>query len=86
MSKLIRKQLYITREQDNRLKIRAKKMGVTQAELVREAIDNQSYTVEYPNRDLSKWQEEVEFIKSRMLHKEYLRGERTWKREDLYDR
>ena len=42
MSKIqmIRKQLYITREQDRALKKRARQEGASEAEVVREALDN----------------------------------------------
>lgn len=36
---MIRKQLYITREQDRALKRRARALGVSEAELVRRALD-----------------------------------------------
>jgi len=83
---LIRKQLYITLEQENFLKQKAKKMGITQAELVREALDSHTYTVDYNKRNIEKWQEEVEFIKTGMLPKDDSHKGQTWKREDLYDR
>lgn len=86
MSKSIRKQFYITLEQENRLKQKAEKMGIPQAELVREALDSHTYTVNYNKRNTDKWQEEVEFIKTEMLQKEGSHKGQTWKREDLYDR
>ena len=86
MSKSIRKQFYITLEQEARLKQKAEKMGITQAELVREALDSHTYTVDYNKRNIEKWQEELEFIKNEMLQKEGSRKKQTWKREDLYDR
>ena len=36
---MVRKQLYITRSQDRALKRRARELGVTEAEIVRRAID-----------------------------------------------
>lgn len=38
-STMIRKQLYITREQERALKERARREGISEAELVREALD-----------------------------------------------
>jgi len=84
--KLVRKQLYITMEQEKKLKKKAEKMGITQAELVREALDSHTYTIDSAKRNVDKWQDEVKFIKSRMFHKEKPDQGRTWKREDLYDR
>jgi len=83
---LVRKQLYITREQENMLKKKAEKMGVTQAELVREALDSHTYTIDYSRRNTHQWEEEIKYIESeRRGLKEPQKG-RTWKREELYDR
>ena len=38
-TRMVRKQLYITRSQDRALKRRARELGVTEAEVVRRAID-----------------------------------------------
>jgi len=38
-TQMIRKQLYITREQDRALKRRAREQGASEAEVVREALD-----------------------------------------------
>ena len=86
LSDLVRKQLYITRTQENLLKKKAFEMGVTEAEIVREALDNQIYMIEYPKKSLEKWQDEVEFINSRVSERQKTQKERSWKREDLYDR
>ena len=39
-ARMIRKQLYITREQERSLKRKARELGVSEAELVRRAIDD----------------------------------------------
>jgi hypothetical protein len=38
-TRMVRKQLYITRSQDRALKRRARELGVTEAEVIRRAID-----------------------------------------------
>jgi len=86
MSDLIRKQLYITKSQDNMLKIKAKEMGLTEAEIVREALDKAANMVEYPRNSVERWQEELSFINERIAARNISQKERTWKREDLYDR
>ncbi len=86
MSDLIRKQLYITKSQENMLKIKARELGLTEAEIVREAIDKAAYRVEYPRNSTEKWQEELSFINERIADRQIGQKERTWKREDLYDR
>jgi CO/xanthine dehydrogenase Mo-binding subunit len=85
LSELVRKQVYITQSQENLLKRKAAEMGVTEAELIREALDSQMYTIGYPRRSAQKWQEEGQFIEERMAGKEHS-AQRTWKREELYDR
>lgn len=86
MSDMVRKQIYITRVQEKLLKSKAAKMGVTEAELVREALDSQVYNIGYPQRSVEKWQEEVRFIEGRMTEKQDMGNQRAWKRDDLYDR
>lgn len=86
MSDLIRKQLYITRSQEKMLKIKAKEMGLTEAEIVREAIDKAAYRVEYPRNSVEKWQEELSFINELIANRQVDQKKRTWKRKDLYDR
>ena len=86
MSDLIRKQLYITRSQEKMLKIKAKEMGLTEAEIVREAIDKAAYRVEYPRNSVEKWQEELSFINERIANRQVDQKKRIWKRKDLYDR
>ncbi len=86
MSDLIRKQLYITRRQEHILKSKAKELGVTEAEIVREALDKAAYRIEYPRNSMEKWQEELAFINERIAERQTGKKERAWKREDLYDR
>jgi len=86
VSDLVRKQVYITRSQENLLKKKAAEMGVTEAELVREALDSQTYNIGYPRCSAEKWQDEVQFIQSRTTKNQDSRNQRTWKRDDLYDR
>ncbi len=84
MSDLVRKQLYLTKAQDARLKSKASAMNVTEAELVREALDSQLDKLGYPLLSSEKWQEEIAFITKRQ-QKESSETRRRWKREDLYD-
>lgn len=86
MSDLVRKQLYITRRQENYLKLKAKEMGLTEAEIVREALDKAEYQVEHPRNSVEKWQEELSFVNQRIKGRKIIRKERAWKREDLYER
>jgi hypothetical protein len=86
VSDLIRKQLYITKSQENMLKMKARETGLTEAEIVREVIDKAAYRVEYPLKSTEKWQEELLFINKLIADRQVDQKKRTWKREDLYDR
>lgn len=85
MSDLVRKQFYITKTQEALLKSKAKEVGLTEAELVRQAIDAQVGKIGYAKASLQIWQQERDFIRSLMAQGPVLGG-RNWQREDLYDR
>lgn len=84
MSDLVRKQFYINKYHDALLKERAKELGTTEAELVRQAIEGQLGKLRFPRRTLSIWQEESKFIQEFMSGRP-VTGRRTWNRDDLYD-
>lgn len=87
MSDLVRKQLYISRKQDAILKKKAAELGMTEAQIVREALDNQLESLYFPRNSLQVWNKEREFIKSLMASTGNTQErDRTWKREDLYER
>jgi len=80
---MIRKQLYIEPHQDALLKKRARLEGVTEAELVRRALEAHLGRVS-ARKDPAAWEKEKAFIASR---RGAGRGRRrSWRREDLYDR
>jgi hypothetical protein len=85
MSDLIRKQFYITKNQDMLLKEKAREFEMTEAEIVRQALTLQLEKISFPRQPFTVWQEEREFIKE-LMDKGYKKGTRSWKREDLYDR
>ncbi|MEW6540409.1 MAG: CopG family transcriptional regulator [Bacillota bacterium] len=80
---MIRKQLYIEPRQVALLKKRARAEGVSEAELVRRALDaHLSQVATRP--DPAAWEREKAFLTGR---REAGRGgRRNWRREDLYDR
>ncbi len=84
MSELVRKQFYISKKHDAMLKERAKVLGTTEAELVREAIEAQLGKIRFSRKHLQQWQEEKKFIRE-LIGKGPAKGGRTWKRDDLYD-
>jgi len=84
MPRMVRKQIYIESHQDDGLKKQARKLGVTEAEVIRRAIDRQMTFVRLSIRDLKAWEREKAFITKRMA-KGRLPGVRQWKREDAYE-
>jgi hypothetical protein len=81
---MVRKQIYIESRQDHSLKKQACDLGVTEAEVIRRAIDCQMATVRLSIRDLKAWEREKAFITKRMA-KGRTPGGRLWKREEAYD-
>ena len=84
MPRLVRKQVYIESRQDALLKQKARLLGVTEAEVIREAIDRQMASVRLNVRDMKAWEREKAFIAKRMK-KGFVPETRRWKREDAYE-
>jgi hypothetical protein len=84
MPRMIRKQIYIVQEQERQLKKRAEELKTTEANLVREAID---VILARPavKKDPASWEKEWKFINT-LLKRRPVKGKRTWKREDIYER
>ncbi len=85
MAHKVRKQIYLDPQQEAALKRQAAATGVSEAEIIRQAIDNQTRVLRHPAAALEAWEREQEFIRSRMAQG-LIAGQRTWRREDLYDR
>ena len=81
----MRKQIYIEPQQDQTLKRLAKLRGDSEAEIIRQAIDEFTRVLRFPARDLAAWTKEKAYIQSLMVQGP-VKGGRSWRREDLYDR
>ena len=85
MERMVRKQVYIQAHQQRVLKRRAREQGITEAEVVRRAIEREgegrSFRGGYPDPDA--WQEARAFIVSRM-GQGTTAGGRRWTREEIY--
>ena len=64
MPRLVRKQIYIEPRQDAVLKQKARLLGVTEAEVIREAIDRQMASVGLDVRDRKAWEREKAFVRN----------------------
>lgn len=85
MGTKIRKQIYIDPEHEEMLKKLAQDSGRPEAELIRDALDQQLNGAAPIKRSFAAWQEIEAFLAER-LQQGSISGAREWKREDLYDR
>lgn len=84
MATKVRKQIYIDAEQEAVLKQLAKDKGISEAEIIRQAIDQYAQSLPSPRRDLSAWERQRSRIQ-RLIDQGPILGGRTWRREDLYE-
>ncbi len=85
MPSKIRKKIYIEPHQDHLLKTIAEQTGVSEAEIIRQAIDLHIGNITHPQTNIVVWENELAFINSRK-NLTPLPGGRDWQRVDLYDR
>jgi hypothetical protein len=83
MGRMVRKQIYIGREQDELLKQRAQELGVSEAELVRRGIEHVLESGPEEERKRA-WEDALAFMKERAKLK-VPQTPRTWTRDELYD-
>lgn len=85
MSSKIRKQIYIEPRQETLLKTIAQQTGVSEAEIIRQAIDLHLGEINAPTVNLKMWEAEKKFIEEIKTRPAQVGG-RDWRREDLYER
>lgn len=81
----VRKQVYIEPHQEAILKRLAREQGITEAEIIRRAIDQHARMLRFSRRDPAVWEQERAFILG-LIEQGPVPGKRTWRREDLYER
>jgi hypothetical protein len=84
-TRMIRKQVYIEPRQDRLLKERAKQLGVTEAEVIRQSIDQGLVAPLQRPTNPAAWKEIMRAIRRRMRMK-VPQVPRRWTRDELYDR
>jgi hypothetical protein len=84
MSVMVRKQIYIEPQQEELLKKAAAETGMTEAEIIRRAINLWGEREWKRRRAQEAWKEARAFIKELMTQGR-VPGERTWTREELYE-
>jgi hypothetical protein len=85
MTPHVRKQISIESDQAATLKRIADETGLLEAEIIRRAIDQYAQSLDATRYDLRVWTSEREFIMQLIEHGK-IPGERSWRREDLYER
>lgn len=87
MSTLIRKQIYIKRQHDAALKHLASERGLSEAEIIRQAIEEHAAGVvtKRPKPDPLAWQEARKFIMELRALGPTDAPRRRWTREEIYE-
>lgn len=85
MSSKVRKQVYLEPRQEVLLKLTSQQTGVSEAEIIRQAIDRHLGATTLPQTDFTAWEKEKAFIQQ-TKQRPTLPGGRDWSREDLYAR
>jgi hypothetical protein len=85
VSSKIRKQIYIEPRQEHLLKAIAQQAGVSEAEIIRQAIDLHLGKITPPPSNTAVWEAEIKFIED-IKTRPAQPGGRDWQREDLYER
>jgi len=85
MATKVRKQIYIEPAQEQMLKQLSETLQVSEAEIIRQAIDTQLRTFRPRRRSRRAWENERKRIEQ-LIAQGPVPGRRKWRREDLYDR
>ena len=84
MGRMIRKQVYIEPEQEQFLKRRSKELGISEAALIRQAIDRLDVDGGESPSKRQAWEEAKRVIQERMQLR-VPQTERSWTREEIYE-
>lgn len=86
VTQMVRKQIYIQKRQQILLKRLSEARGVSEAEIIRQAIDREASraTTQPTTRDRAAWEEVLHFVEARKT--QGAAGEPyRWRREDAYE-
>ena len=83
---MVRKQIYLEERQEARLKRIARARGISEAEVIRQAIDRQvgRVSVEAGGGDPAVWERALRFMRSLAARARKGDQRRDWTREDAY--
>lgn len=86
MTQMVRKQIYIQKSQEERLKRVAEARGVSEAEIIRRALENElkraGYRLAYDNDAMTRL---YKLMRDQDKKPPVARKKRDWTREDLYE-
>jgi hypothetical protein len=82
---MVRKQIYIESHQERTLKRVARQTGKTEAEIIRDALDEHVRLLKAQEDRMAAWRE-IEATVDLRTKPLQTSGGRTWKRDELYDR
>ncbi len=85
MSTKIRKQIYLEREQDLKLKELSAATGLSEADIIRRTLDRGLSTISEERAEFSAWLDELHFIRE-WVSQGPVEGSRKWTRDELHDR
>jgi hypothetical protein len=85
MATKVRKQIYVEPYQETILKRLADETGMSEAEIIRQAIDHHTQLFRHTRPDLEAWAEEKAFITG-LIEQGPVPDRRKWQREDLHER
>lgn len=85
METKIRKQIYLDPQQNRLIKQASQRLGVSEAEIIRQAIVTQTWQLRPVQKSLKAWEDERQFLQT-LIEQGAVSGKRTWKRDDLYER
>lgn len=85
MAHKIRKQIYIAALQEKKLKQLTALTGLSEAEIIRQALHKHTANYRLVTRNLAAWDSEKSFLED-LIARGPVSGNRTWKREDAYGR
>ncbi len=87
MTDMVRKQIYITRRQQALLKHLSLQLGLSEAEIIRQAIDREAARGKHqiPASDEQSWQDALSFMRSLRNRSHLFAEPYRWNREELYE-
>ena len=87
MTQMVRKQIYIQENQEAQLKKIAEARGVSEAEIIRQALENElRYVGNYRSAyDSTSWQKVLDFWADLDKRSPVPQRPRDWTRDDLYE-